>query len=258
MKKCLKKRLFIALIFSIITINLLAQTFVEQTGISLPGVSNGSVVCGDYDNDGDLDVLLVSRSISKIYQNQGNFVFLEQQSTSFDGRYNGKCLWSDYDNDGDLDILMTGSIEYFGAPTTIIYQNQGNNNFSPQDDIYLNGIREGTVDWGDYNDDGFLDILLIGSSTYIYKNNGDNTFSQQNNSNLKSVAKGFGIWGDLNNDGNLDIIIAGDNFGSYITEVYYNNGDNTFSEATGLGLKGVYLINFLMDKYFANRKIVVE
>ena len=34
------------------------NTFTEQTSISLTGVCNGSVAWGDYDNDGDLDILL--------------------------------------------------------------------------------------------------------------------------------------------------------------------------------------------------------
>ena len=83
MKKCLKKRLFIALIFSIITINLLAQTFVEQTEISLPGVSNGSVAWGDYDNDGELDILIAGlddgdKMIVKVFHNDGGNSFTDQ------------------------------------------------------------------------------------------------------------------------------------------------------------------------------------
>ena len=54
------------------------NTFTEQTGIALPGISSGSVAWGDYDNDGDLDILLTgmissNQLISKIYKNN-NFI----------------------------------------------------------------------------------------------------------------------------------------------------------------------------------------
>ena len=49
------------------------NTFSEQTSISLTGVFNSSVAWGDYDNDGDLDILLTGDSnvgpVSKIYRN---------------------------------------------------------------------------------------------------------------------------------------------------------------------------------------------
>ncbi|MDD1469481.1 VCBS repeat-containing protein, partial [Dolichospermum sp. ST_sed5] len=49
------------------------NTFTEQTSISLTGVANSSVAWGDYDNDGDLDILLTgmdgSNRYSKIYRN---------------------------------------------------------------------------------------------------------------------------------------------------------------------------------------------
>ena len=71
-----------------------------------------SVAWGDYDNDGDLDILLTGDSdtypISKIYRNNGDNTFTEQTSIALTGVFCCSAKWGDYDNDGDLDILLTG------------------------------------------------------------------------------------------------------------------------------------------------------
>ena len=64
---------------------------------------------GDYDNDGDLDILLTGSNggkISKVYRNDsGSFADINANLT---GVNYGSVAWGDYDNDGDLDILLTG------------------------------------------------------------------------------------------------------------------------------------------------------
>ena len=87
--------------------------FTEQTSISLTGVNSSSAAWGDYDNDGDLDILLTGLSdegnVSKIYRNNGNNTFTEQTSISLIGvSMRVRAAWGDYDNDGYLDILLTG------------------------------------------------------------------------------------------------------------------------------------------------------
>jgi len=52
----------LTLAFIVFTISFsYAQTFTEQTGITLEGSEYGDVAWGDYDNDGDLDILLTGR-----------------------------------------------------------------------------------------------------------------------------------------------------------------------------------------------------
>jgi hypothetical protein len=77
MKRYSLRRQVLGLVFSLITLRLFPQTLVEQTGITLSGVSNGSVAWGDYDNDGNLDILLMgttngspSGAFSKLYKNR--------------------------------------------------------------------------------------------------------------------------------------------------------------------------------------------
>ena len=105
--------------------------------ISLTSVSASSVAWGDYDNDGDLDILLIGYSnggpVSKIYHNNGDNTFTEQTSISLIGVYYSSAAWGDYDNDGDLDILLTGYSN--SGPVSKIYRNNGNNTFTEQTSI---------------------------------------------------------------------------------------------------------------------------
>jgi hypothetical protein len=220
------------------------STFTLKTTFLFLTLGVSSIDPGDYDNDGDIDILLTTSKASKIYQNLGNFVFSEQYSAQLSGLSESSSRWSDYDNDGDLDILLTGFIDdnIYNRSYSIIYQNQGNNSFVRQTGISLRGVSGGSGEWGDYNGDGFPDLFLTGSNiSNIYKNNGDNTFTEQSETIIKGIRDGCGKWGDFDNDGDLDIIITGDyNNGSYITMIYLNNGNNTFTEQTAEILDGVY------------------
>ncbi len=76
---------------------------------------------GDYDNDGDLDILLtgLGPSISRIYRNDGGtFTDIE---AGLPGVNFSSVAWGDYDNDDDLDILLTG--QSGSEDITRIYRN---------------------------------------------------------------------------------------------------------------------------------------
>jgi uncharacterized repeat protein (TIGR01451 family) len=89
----------------------------------LPGVNASSVAWGDYDNDGDLDILLTEARqngspISQIYRNDdGNFAVIDAALSNVDW---SSVAWGDYDNDNDLDILLTGGVS---SRVSQIYRN---------------------------------------------------------------------------------------------------------------------------------------
>ncbi|HUX94427.1 MAG TPA: FG-GAP-like repeat-containing protein, partial [Bacteroidales bacterium] len=210
------------------------KTFSEQTGISLAAVSNSSVAWGDYDNDGYLDIILTGQNasgtrVAKIYKNTGNNSFIEQTAISLRGIEYGSVAWGDYDNDGDLDILLAGQ-EGDGNRITVIYRNNGNNSFTEQSEILLPGVAFCSVVWGDFDNDGDLDILITGKDneeiiiSRIYCNNANNSFSEESPGILEGVFGSSASWVDYDKDGDLDILLEGENTsGTKISKLYVNN-----------------------------------
>jgi hypothetical protein len=201
---------------------------------SLTGVSRSSSSWGDYDNDGDLDILLTGAidnsdtKVSKIYRNDGNDTFTELTNVSLTGIWYGSSAWGDYDNDDDLDIILTGRSD--GGSFTLIYRNNGSDSFTAMYGIELTQLQDGSVAWGDYDNDGDLDLIITGwegssRRCKIYRNDGNDTF---NVAALLTGAVSYGnsvAWGDYDGDNDLDILLAGN---SYTSKVYRNDGNDSF------------------------------
>jgi hypothetical protein len=99
----------------------------------------------------------------------------------------------------------------------------------------LTGVEYSSVAWGDYDNDGRLDILLTvytGSTgiARVYHNNGNSTFTDSG-AGLTEVYNGSVAWGDYDNDGWLDILLTGYGYtgSTTIAKVYHNNTPATNS-----------------------------
>ena len=222
-----------------LAINSATAQFEEQTGTSIIGTT-GKLFWGDYNNDSFFDVLIIgdttnSHQITKVYKNNGNETFTEQTGVSLIDVSDGFAAWGDLNNDGFLDIVLSGYSDT-RSKVTIIYKNNGDGTFIEQTENSLIGVQNGSIALGDYNNDGWLDILLAGNSqdsniSRIYKNNGDGTFSEQTDVSLTGIASGSVAWGDYDNDGFNDILLTASQIDP-ITKIYKNNGDGTFAEQT--------------------------
>ena len=218
-------------------------TFSLNTGANFPGNNYGSVAWGDFDNDGWLDLIMTGGMGLYLYRNNHNGTFQDKTSTSGIYPWAGNAVWGDYDNDGWLDLIV------IGRSTTKLYHNNGNGTFS-QNPLTTNVFQDflewrQVAVWGDYNNDGLLDILMTGninnttSVTKLYKNLGAGQFQEILSTGLPApfYFSGLGAlaWGDYDNDGFLDILIGGNlsntNSGEGYIKVFHNsNGSGTFVE----------------------------
>lgn len=223
----------------------------SDSGIAFPELVDGSVSFVDYNNDGYLDILLAGYNdityITILYKNNGDATFTNS-GINLPGTIKSAYEWGDYDNDGDMDIFITG-FDANGILISKLFENKGNESFIETFNSFT-GTWLGDVAWGDYDSDGYLDILLSGFTisgeriAKVYKNNGDGSFSELLSTGLVGVSHASTIWGDYDNDGDLDIFIGGTYEGDggwvRVTDVFINNGDDTFTAANLSFSKDVY------------------
>lgn len=100
----------------------------------------------------------------------------------------------------------------------------------------LSDIKAIRVAWGDYNNDGYEDILLNGS--ILFKNNGNGTFTNVTSEAGIIAIPGAngGVWGDMDNDGHLDFYTFASGSGTF-DRFWVNNGDGTFRDITGTAVQ---------------------
>ena len=191
------------------------------------------------------------------------------------GAYGGKllpetlgsgCAFLDYDSDGWQDILLVNGMDRPGhkrrRSTLRLYHNNRNGTFTDVTraaglDIEMYGMG---VAVGDYNNDGFPDILItcIGQSR-LFRNTGKGTFVDATRSSGLLGHQGFStsaLWFDYDRDGLLDLFICNyvrwspehdvfcsldGSHKSYCTPeayrgdtcwLFHNRGDGTFEDVT--------------------------
>jgi hypothetical protein len=216
-------------------------------GAGLPLVQSAFCNWADYNNDGWLDALvggdLGGTYVTKLFKNlHGTFA---EDSAGFIGLSAACAKWGDLNNDGLKDLVL-GGMDPNLLGNYFIYKNTGNGHFELIDNYTFNLLNP-FMDLGDYDNDGFLDIILIGriqgcggiAVTMLYHNDGSFVFSDIN-TGIQGFRQGSATWGDYNNDGYDDLLFTGYNQNSeHQTEIYINNsGSGTFSTNTAPSVPG--------------------
>jgi len=134
-------------------------------GTQLPELVGGSVTWGDVDADNEPDLLITGgklgprmlAGITEMYVNDSGI--FSKHPFPFDGVVTGRAIWGDYENDGDEDIFVVGARSPLGETVGRLYRNV-DGQFAAELDV--KGFVHATAAFGDYNQDGDMDLIAFG------------------------------------------------------------------------------------------------
>lgn len=209
----------------------------KETGLDVPLYGMG-VACGDYDNDGFVDIFLSAVGPGRLFHNEGGRKFVEvtqeaglrssPELTSLEvaDEVTGKkrtiefmpwstsCGWCDYDNDGDLDLFVLNYVKW-------------SREFDLAQNFQLTG---GGRAYG-------RPQSFSGTFPYLYRNEGSGKFQEVSESaglriwnpaSRDFVAKSLGLtFADLDQDGWMDVLVANDTVQNFL---FHNQKNGSFAE----------------------------
>jgi len=225
----------------------------------------------DYDNDGDLDLYVTQRTgANKLFRNNGgSFTDVAVAAGAADAGHDGAGVAvADYNNDGCRDLFLANS------DGDVLLKNDCDGTFTDVtagSGLEASEERRGThASWGDYDNDGFLDLYvanhmaMAGSSVtgateqikaqdYIFHNNGNGTFTDVSNMLMGTTRQGMGFgggWTDFDLDGDLDVLVIHDcPFDFTAPQLMYRNdgGSNGVSNWTFTEVSAAIGVNYCQN-----------
>ncbi len=192
----------------------------------LTGMLGGlNMVQADYDNDGDVDLLVLrggwfeeyGRHPNSLLRNNGDETFTDVTFAAGLGEKHYPTqtgAWGDYDNDGDLDLYIGNETYRNVLARCQLFRNNGNGTFT--DVAKAAGVDRKAyakaVVWGDYDNDRYPDLFVSVNNTpnKLFHNNRDGTFTDVIPTlGIGDPVASFPAWfWDYDNDGALDLFVA--------------------------------------------------
>ncbi|MFC1555676.1 FG-GAP repeat domain-containing protein [candidate division KSB1 bacterium] len=201
---------------------------------------------GDYNNDGYIDVYITSwgqaaTGLAKnaLYRNLGNGRFIDVASTQDIGLMDNStgAAFADFDNDGDLDLFVANFSE-----ADVVFKNllmeTGSAVFSDvtssMNFINLSVGSSKAAVWGDYNNDGFLDLYVskFWGKNALYRNNNGISFAMVSGAFEDVRDSEWASWVDYDDDGDVDLYVVNREQENRL----FRNDDGTLISASTVGI----------------------
>ena len=215
-------------------------TKIQNNPISSSPGDSRSVNWVDVNGDGFIDCFISNgprggqNNNLFLNQNKGAFLTVTSDSVVLDHCPSDGATFADIDNDGDLDAFI---VNWYNI-NNLCYRNEGNGNFKrilTGDFVNDKGYSE-TASFGDYDNDGFVDLYVTNSEgrkkNFLYRNDGKGSFikittgDMVTDTNYSRCAN----WCDIDNDGDLDLFVTNEN--KQHENLYRNDGNGNFSKLT--------------------------
>jgi len=220
------------------------------TDLNGPDIFTQCMSLGDLDNNGRVDVFSCHDDgspniwftdaagvpqINNAYINWATAC----SGTSGDMSGNYGSTFTDFDNDGDLDLYISHCRQGVNDPNDCrrwnrLFVNDGTNHYTDDADLYglENHYQTWTSDFGDYDNDGDMDVVSTNhdNTMMLFENDGTGHYTEVTAGSGLEVTGFFlqGLFRDFDNDGYLDVLT------SSAHHYFKGNGDGTFDEVTNV------------------------
>ena len=139
----------------------------EDPSTIFPSLFNGSSAWGDYDNDGDPDLIISGQtassasSVTRFFMNEPTGRLIEDTNQDLAGLKAGSFKFADLDQDGDQDLIMSGWNILASSNITKIYKNEPLGTFTEIETGINFSVSYGTIEVSDFDLDGDLSLIHI-------------------------------------------------------------------------------------------------
>ena len=196
-----------------------------ELGLDTIGLAGGSIM-EDFSGDGNLDIMASScglRDQLRYFQNSDDGTFVDRTTAAgLSGIAGGlNLVHADYNNDGHPDVLVLRGawLREQGHHPNSLLRNNGDGTFSDvtEEAGLLSFHPTQTAAWGDFDNDGWLDVFIGNESEgkdknpcELFRNNRNGTFTEcAGPSGVATTGFVKGVaWGDYDNDGWLDLYVS--------------------------------------------------
>ncbi|QMS87192.1 DUF4347 domain-containing protein [Nostoc edaphicum CCNP1411] len=198
------------------------------------GLRPYSIVVGDFDKDGNTDLVTANKSSStvSVLLGNGNGTFKSASNFStvgFNGLSPSSVAVADFNKDGKLDLVTANNL----SNNISVLLGKGDGSFQAAVNFALDSASAPiSIVVGDFNDDGKSDIVTVNNASQnisLLLGNGTGGFATAKNFKVPSRPTSVTV-GDFNKDGKSDLAVTSSYFNN--VSVLLGNGDGTFNSAT--------------------------